>query len=187
MPDDTALVAAGSSVADAALSGLLQPRKTLPPKLFYDEEGCRLFARITELPEYYLTRTETALLKDIGPSLSALLPADLGAAGLAIVEYGAGSEDKVIHLLSTLSSARAYLPIDVAADALRGLATRLRRRFPDLRIYPVAMDFTEPFALPKSVGSATRLGFFPGSTIGNLAPAAAAAFMRQARATLGAR
>jgi L-histidine Nalpha-methyltransferase len=172
---------------EEALAGLSGTPKTLPPKLFYDEEGCRLFARITELPEYYLTRTEIALLKDVGPRLPSLLSADLTPAGLAIVEYGAGSEDKVSQLLSALPFARAYVPIDVAADALRGLASRLRRRFPALRIYAVAMDFTEPFALPKGVGSATRLGFFPGSTIGNLAPAAAAAFLRQTRATLGTR
>src|SRR5690349_24181545 len=96
MPDDTALVAAGSSVADAALSGLLQRQKTLPPKLFYDEEGCRLFARITELPEYYLTRTERALLADVAPQVAAIVR---GPA--VLVEYGASDEAKAEFLLST--------------------------------------------------------------------------------------
>src|SRR5215472_11668181 len=94
MPDDSAQVAAARSVADAALSGLLQPRKTLPAKLFYDEEGCRLFARIAELPEYYLTRTELALLADIAPRV-----ADMMGGPAVLVEYGASNETKAEFLL----------------------------------------------------------------------------------------
>src|SRR5215510_2417225 len=94
MPDDSAQVVAARSVADAALSGLLQPRKTLPAKLFYDEAGCRLFGRITKLPEYYLTRTELALLGEIAPQVAAMMD---GAS--VLVEYGASDETKAEFLL----------------------------------------------------------------------------------------
>ncbi len=118
MPDYTALMpAAASSVADAAISGLSQPQKTLPAKLFYDEEGCRLFASITELPEYYLTRTELALLADVAPRLAAELP---GPA--VLIEYGASDEAKAEFLLRERDRTgdpvfQAYVPIDVAVPA----------------------------------------------------------------------
>src|SRR4051794_4223496 len=119
MPDDTALVtAARPDVADAALAGLLRDQKTLPAKLFYDEAGCRLFQQITELPEYYLTRTEHGLLETVAPRVAALLPAPA-----VLVEYGASDEAKAEFLLGQRDAAgeyviRAYVPIDVAAPAL---------------------------------------------------------------------
>src|SRR4249920_2959617 len=118
MPDDSASMLAAGSVADAALSGLLQPRKTLPAKLFYDEAGCRLFGRITELPEYYLTRTERALLAEVAPRLTAALP---GPA--VLIEYGASDEAKAEFLLGErdrdgAAVFRVYVPIDVAVSAL---------------------------------------------------------------------
>src|ERR1700735_3549658 len=112
MRDDSALGLAAGSVADAALSGLLQPRKTLPAELFYDEEGCRLFGRITELPEYYLTRTERALLADVAPRV-----ADLVRRPAVLVEYGASDEAKAEFLLRE-GAFRAYVPIDVAEPQL---------------------------------------------------------------------
>ena len=185
MPDDSALMLAAGSVADAALSGLLQPRKTLPAKLFYDEEGCRLFGRITELPEYYLTRTERALLADVAPRVAAMVR---GPA--VLVEYGASDETKAEFLLREGDGApvfRAYVPIDVAAPQLEQMRARLRQRRPDLLVCVVPADFMDVVALPTQVPSLPRLGFFPGSTIGNLDPPEARRFLQRARGALGQR
>jgi dimethylhistidine N-methyltransferase len=186
MPDYSALMpAAASSVADAALSGLSLPQKTLPAKLFYDEEGCRLFASITELPEYYLTRTELALLADVAPRLAAEMP---GPA--VLIEYGASDEAKAEFLLRERDRAGAsifqfYVPIDVAVPALEQMRTRLRQSRPELRVCALPADFMDPMELPADVPLLPRLGFFPGSTIGNLDPPDAHRFLRQARETLG--
>jgi dimethylhistidine N-methyltransferase len=190
MPDDVGLLAADTSqdVARAALDGLLQPQKSLPARLFYDEEGCRLFQCITELPEYYLTRTERALLTAVAPRVvSDLLRNDAGA---VLVEYGASDEAKADDLLAASDAAGnavfdAYVPIDVAAPALRAMATRLRRARPDLMVHPIAADFLCPVSLPPALAQMTRLGFFPGSTIGNMRPPVAQRFLRQTHATLG--
>jgi L-histidine Nalpha-methyltransferase len=172
-------------VAGAALRGLLAPRKTLPAKLFYDDEGCRLFGRITQLPEYYPTRTELALLRRIAPAVAAALP-PRGT----LVEYGASDEAKALILLDAAGDRLPdYVPIDVAGGALDALCARLRRTRPALAVHPVAADFLEPFALPAAARgpqAGPMLGFFPGSTIGNLEPDAARRFLRQARRTLGA-
>ena len=154
------------SVADAALSGLLQPRKTLPAKLFYDEEGCRLFGRITELPEYYLTRTERALLADVAPRVAALVR---GPA--VLVEYGASDEAKAEFLLRE----GRRVP-RLCADRRCGSRSSSRcgcgctSKRPDLQVCVVPADFMDVVALPTQVPSLPRLGFFPGSTIGNLDP-----------------
>ncbi|HET8996424.1 MAG TPA: L-histidine N(alpha)-methyltransferase [Acetobacteraceae bacterium] len=171
-------------MADLALAGLRRPQKSLPPQLFYDEEGCRLFYRITELPEYYLTRTERALLADIAPDVLRRVP----SAGV-LVEYGASDEAKALHLLQSAgqTSLRAYVPVDVAAAALEAMRTRLGRQLPWLSVHPVARDFMQPITLPPAVAGLARLGFFPGSTIGNLDPEASVAFLRSARRTLGPR
>src|SRR5271166_4378423 len=153
MPDDSAVMLAAGNVADAALSGLLQPQKTLPAKLFYDEAGCRLFGRITELPEYYLTRTELALLAEVAPHVAAMVH---GPA--VLVEYGASDETKAEFLLR--ESERA-------------------------QVFQVPADFMEVAALPTQVPSLPRLGFFPGSTIGNLDPQEARRFLQAARGALG--
>lgn len=163
-----------------ALAGLQAPRKTLPPKLFYDAEGCRLFELITRLPEYYLTRTEIALLHRIGPEIGAMVPE-----GVAVLEYGAGSETKAAILLAALRKPAAYVPIDVAEAELVEGAARLARRFPDLAVAPLAADFLQSFRLPDVIGGLPVLGFFPGSTIGNLDPPTALRFLRDARQTLG--
>ena len=188
MPDYTALMpAAGSSVADAAISGLLQTQKTLPAKLFYDDEGCRLFGRITELPEYYLTRTERALLADVAPRLTAEL-----SGPAVLIEYGASDEAKAEFLLRERDRAgapvfQAYVPIDVAVTALEQMRARLRHRRPELLVCAVAGDFMDAMELPADIPPLPRLGFFPGSTIGNLDPPDVRRFLRQARETLGAR
>jgi L-histidine Nalpha-methyltransferase len=187
MPDYTALMpAAGSSVADAAISGLLRQQKSLPAKLFYDEEGCRLFGRITELPEYYLTRTERALLPIVAPRVTAAL-----SGPAVLVEYGASDEAKAEFLLRErgrfgAAAFQAYVPIDVAVPALEQMRTRLRRQRPDLLVCAIPADFMDAVALPAHIPLLPRLGFFPGSTIGNLDPPDAERFLRQARETLGA-
>jgi dimethylhistidine N-methyltransferase len=183
-------------IAEAALAGLLAPRKTLPPSLFYDEAGCRLFYEITKLPEYYLTRTEFGLLETIAPAVAAEL-----AAGTTLVEYGASDETKAEMLLrqTTRSSPghsgsdvfHAYIPIDVAGPELRAMRERMVVRHPDLAVLPVVADFMRPVELPATqhdrTGETTVMGFFPGSTIGNLEPGPAVAFLRRARSTLGER
>jgi dimethylhistidine N-methyltransferase len=186
MPDDSALIpAATSSVATVALAGLLGQQKTLPPALFYDEAGCRLFAQITDLPEYYLTRTEHALLADVAPQvLKSLMQPTV------LVEYGASDEAKAEYLLNVAGKSgepviRAYVPIDVAAPALRRMSLRLHQQRPYLQVYPLATDFTSAVVLPPDLPS-PRLGFFPGSTIGNLDPTQAQRFLQRARDTLGA-
>jgi L-histidine Nalpha-methyltransferase len=187
MRTDTALISAASrDVADAALAGLRRQQKTLPAKLFYDEAGCQLFARITELPEYYLTRTEHAMLEVVAPQVTAALQ---GPA--VLVEYGASDETKAGFLLRGRDRAgavaiRTYVPIDVAAPALRQMRVRLQRERPDLLVLPIAADFMEAIVLPAQVPGLPRLGFFPGSTIGNLDPPAVRQFLQQARQTLGA-
>jgi L-histidine Nalpha-methyltransferase len=188
MPNGTALAPAASrDVADAAIAGLTQPQKTLPAKLFYDEAGCRLFAQITELPEYYLTRTEHALLAVVAPRVATALH---GPA--VLVEYGASDEAKADFLLRECDRAgdpiiRSYVPIDVAVPAMEQMRVRLRRSRPALQVFAVAADFMEAITLPVEVPDMPRLGFFPGSTIGNLDPPAATQFLQQARQTLGAR
>ncbi len=184
MPDDGSPRdgrVARRDVADDALEGLIQPRKTLPPKLFYDGEGCRLFELITRLPEYYLTRTELALLRDIAPLVGRSV-----AERAVVVEYGAGSDTKATILLDGLRNPAAYVPIDVADEALADSALRLARRYPAVAVHPFVADFLSPLRLPSIVGAGPRLGFFPGSTIGNLEPATAVRFLAQVRETLGA-
>ena len=186
MPNDSGSVPQAGlddDVAAIALAGLTASPKTLPPKLFYDEEGCRLFYEITRLPEYYLTRTEKYLLADLAHSL---VPAEVSAA--ALVEFGGSDEEKARHLLDLRTSVgepifQTYVSIDVAASALSLMQSRLRVSYPYLRVVPIVADFMQPLRLPN-VGR-RRFGFFPGSTIGNLDPDAAARFLRSAHAPLG--
>ncbi len=171
-----------SGVAKAALAGLSGERKTLPAKLFYDDEGCRLFGLITGLPEYYLTRTERALLDEVAPEIAATV-----APGAALVEYGASDEAKALVLLDAIPGRfGGYVPIDVAGGALGTLCARMRASHPDLPVHPVTADFLQAFDLPEAVAGRPRLGFFPGSTIGNLDPQAARSFLAAVRGTLGA-
>jgi L-histidine N-alpha-methyltransferase len=176
-----------SSVAEAALSGLLAPRKTLPPSLFYDEEGCRLFYEITRLPEYYLTRTEFRVLEQTAPEVAAMLPAES-----TLVEYGASDETKAELLLRRTTKSgdavfRTYIPIDVAGPELRAMRERMMARHRGLVIEPIVADFMRSIQLPERPGETAIMGFFPGSTIGNLEPGAAVAFLRRARITLNMR
>jgi dimethylhistidine N-methyltransferase len=181
VPNDTGFVPHDlrADVVDAALAGLTASPKTLPAMLFYDDEGCRLFYEITRLPEYYLTRTETALLKSIG---SSLVPD--GFTDAALVEFGGSDESKARIVLDQPNSPfRTYLTIDVATLALSAMKNRLRQSHPDLKVIPIVADFMQPLRLPPL--GPQRMGFFPGSTIGNLDPATATRFLTAARNSLG--
>ena len=184
MRDNATRAPMRDDVVRAALDGLGAARKTLPPWLFYDQEGCRLFYEITRLPEYYLTRTEQAILTE---RAGEMVPDGLRDA--ALIEFGASSEDKAHHLLGLRDGEgravfRSYLPVDVALPELQGMQDRLRRSHPALQVQPVVADFMQPIALPAVDG--TRFGFFPGSTIGNLDPDAAVGFLRRTHDLLGA-
>ncbi len=162
------------------LAGLSRRPKSLPARLFYDEAGCELFARITRLPEYYVTRAEIGLLEAHATAIVAGV-----AAHSVLVEYGASDEGKGAALLRAAEGRlSAYLPIDIAAAALSALQRRMRASHPGLAVRPLEADFTAPLSLPVIPGTRSRLGFFPGSTIGNFEPAVAVRFLRQAGASL---
>lgn len=161
------------------LAGLSAHPRAIPARWFYNLEGSRLFERITELPEYYPTRIETALLKAHGGEIGRLV-----GPGRAVVEFGSGSSIKTPHLLAAIEPS-AYVPIDISGDFLRQSAAALGARFPDLSILPVEADFTAPIAPPPAIAGLPRLGFFPGSTIGNLVPRTAVDLLRAMVATLG--
>jgi dimethylhistidine N-methyltransferase len=165
--------------AKDVVAGLSQQPKRLPPKYFYDEVGSKLFEQITLLPEYYPTRTELRILRDRGAEIAATIPKNA-----ALVEFGAGATTKVRLLLQNCAFG-AYVPVDISGDFLNGQADALRKDFPDLAVYPVTADFTTPFELPPEVKDMPKVGFFPGSTIGNFDPHEACAFLRSARAILG--
>jgi dimethylhistidine N-methyltransferase len=173
----------GESFADSLTSGLHKTPKEIGCKFFYDEAGSRLFDAICELPEYYQTRTETALLKRHAAEIAALM-----GSGVEIVEFGAGSLRKVRILLDAAQSPRAYTPLDISGDYLRAVVRSLAADHPALLMRPIVGDFTRPLEIPALPGQDSndvrRAGFFPGSTIGNFKPDAAMALLRRMRATL---
>jgi dimethylhistidine N-methyltransferase len=176
-----AVLDATATFALEAVEGLSAIPKRIPAKYFYDAAGSQLFEQITALPEYYPTRTELEILRASTGELSRLLPA-----GAAIVEFGSGSTTKVRILLQATAMPAAYVPVDISAEFLASEAARLKTDQPQLSVLPVAADFTLPFDLPPEVATRPRIGFFPGSTIGNFEPDEAVAFLRQAAAVLGA-
>ncbi len=159
------------------IAGLSLPQKSLPPKYFYDDAGSRLFERICRLPEYYLTRAELALTRKHLASI-----ARFAGRGCELIEYGSGESLKTRLLIRALRPA-AYLPVDISEAALRGAAARLSREFPWLEIAPVNGDFSRPLELPRA--RARRVVYFPGSTIGNLMPEEAHAFLSMTRGQAG--
>ena len=166
---------------DDVREGLSRPQKALSPKYFYDAAGSDLFEKITQLPEYYPTRTEIGILDGRGPEIAALLPA-----GAALVEFGSGSTVKLRRLLRHLDKLAAYVPVDVSGEFLRAQAETLSADFPHLRVEPVVADFTRDFDLPESLAGLPRAGFFPGSTIGNFEPEEAEALLARFGRILGA-
>lgn len=154
------------------VAGLRERR--IAPKWFYDAEGSRLFERICELPEYYPTRTELALLDRHADEFAARI-----GPGAEIVEFGAGASVKVRLLLQALESPRRFVPVDISGEHLAEAAAALRADFPGLAVEPLAADFTASLALPPPVGR--RIGFFPGSSIGNFEPDEACALLARFR------
>jgi len=154
-------------------------RRATPARWLYDYEGSQLFDAITSLPEYYPTRTETALLQTISDEMATLIESNR-----SVVEFGAGSVTKTPLLLRAVSPA-SFIPIDISGDFLRSSADALQSKFPELPIHLIEADFMEPVALPKELANNKMLGFFPGSTIGNMVPTAAVDLLRSMRSTLG--
>jgi dimethylhistidine N-methyltransferase len=161
------------------LAGLAEPIPAIPARWFYDRRGSELFDQITRLPTYYPTRTETALLEAIMPEVD-----ELSASDCVVVELGSGSSTKTPLLLGGIRP-RAYVPVDISGDYLRESAARVDRDHPDIKVFPVEADFTGPFALPAQVDGMPRLGFFPGSTIGNFVPRSGTDLLRHFREILG--
>lgn len=161
------------------LEGLSQRHKAIPARWFYDERGSALFEDITGLPEYYPTRAETAILEARGPEFAAHT-----GPGRAVVEFGSGSSAKTPILLRAIQPS-VYVPIDISGEFLRDAAATLSAQFPGLPVIPVEADFTGPVPLPNEALGHPMLGFFPGSTIGNLVPATAVDLLRSMRETLG--
>ena len=165
------------------LDGLMRTPKRVPAKYFYDAEGSVLFEKITDLPEYYPTRCEMRVLADHAADIARLIPE-----GAALVEFGSGSNKKARILLAAAPKLAAYVPVDICGEMLEQEAAELQRDFPDLKVRPVTADFCYPFELPPEAKAApVRVGFFPGSTIGNFEPHEAAGFLRNAARMLGSK
>ncbi|MEM7078842.1 MAG: L-histidine N(alpha)-methyltransferase [Pseudomonadota bacterium] len=166
-------------VVSEILAGLTSTPKRISPKFFYDEVGSKLFEDITRLQEYYPTRTEMALFDAHLPEVAAQI-----GAGVCLIEYGSGSSLKIRKVLQSLTP-RAYVPVDISADHLQDNARRLHADFPELEVFPVCADFTQPFTLPARVAHYNKVGFFPGSSIGNFEPEAALGFLQTVRESVG--
>lgn len=166
---------------DEVLAGLGRTPKTLPSKLFYDAEGSVLFEAICRLDEYYLTRAEISILEKAAVEI-----AEWVGEGAQLIEYGSGSSRKTCILLEALQPA-AYVPIEIAREALLHACEALSLLYPDLQLFPICADYTQPIRLPIQPGRipARRLVFFPGSTIGNFLPAEALSFLQKAHQLAG--
>ena len=161
------------------LAGLAAPIRAIPARWLYDHRGSELFDEITRLPSYYPTRTETAIFEDSMAEIAARVPR-----GAAVIEFGAGSQTKTPLLLSAIDPA-AYIPVDISGDYLEQSAAELKQRFPSVEVIPVIADFARSFSLPGGIEHLPKLGFFPGSTIGNFVPSSATDLLRQFRNLLG--
>ncbi len=161
------------------LAGLAQERKAIPARWFYDMRGSQLFEAITSLPEYYPTRTEIEILSEQGAALAQAI-----GRHRVVVEFGAGSATKTPLLFDAIAPS-AYVPVDISGDFLRESCQVLARQYPSLPIFPIEADFNRPVPIPSELDGRELLGFFPGSTIGNLEPRGAVDLLRGMRATLG--
>ncbi len=160
------------SMLEEVLHGLQQEQKTLPPKFFYDERGSELFEQITYLDEYYLTRTERAILQD---NIEDIIHS-IGSRAM-LVELGSGSSSKTRMLLEKLESLAAYIPVDISEEYLLRVVSQLRMEYPKVTIIPVFADYTSCFELPELGDYNQQVVFFPGSTIGNFRPSEARSFL----------
>lgn len=165
--------------ADAVILGLSQRPRVIPARYLYDRRGSELFEAITQLPEYYLTRTEVALLREHGQEI-----ADLAGRGGVLVEFGSGSSAKTPLLLGPVAPV-AYVPIDISEEYLQAAANNLAAEHPGINVIPIAADFTRQLALPAAIAGASKLGFFSGSTIGNMTHRVAVQLLDAFRSTLG--
>jgi L-histidine Nalpha-methyltransferase len=169
------------SFRDAVLCGLGRARRAIPCKFFYDARGSWLFEEICRLPEYYPTRTEIAILEENSGDIAAHM-----GSHCRLIEFGSGASHKVRILLRALDRPVAYVPVDISRDHLRDAATSLAEDFPSVPVIAVCADYTRPFPLPTLPGAmGKRVGFFPGSTIGNFEPDAAVAFLANYARVLG--
>jgi dimethylhistidine N-methyltransferase len=162
------------------IAGLTATPKTLSPKYFYDLQGSALFDRITQLPEYYPTRCEIGILQDNAPAIASMFPP-----GCALIEFGSGSSRKARILLGAAATVEAYVPVDISGDFLQQDLAQLRRDLPHLLVHPLFEDFTQKFEIPPHLARLPRVGFFPGSTIGNFEPDEAGRFLRHIGKMLG--
>ena len=170
------------SFLDAVMKGLSARPKTLPAKFFYDQRGSKLFEDITNLAEYYPTRTELELFNDIAGELKGLVPE-----GSKLIEFGSGSTEKIRALIDTIEHFDTYVAIDISRDYLKMETRALASDHPDLNIIAICADYTKPFELPAEIEPGPCCtGFFPGSTIGNMTPDEATSFLRHAGTLLGA-
>jgi L-histidine Nalpha-methyltransferase len=176
------LAPAEESFRDAALASLTRRAKSIPCRFLYDERGSSLFEAICDLPEYYLTRTETAILAEYASEIARRV-----GSHVQLIEFGSGSSRKVRLLLEALSEPAAYAAIDISREPLRVATTELAAEFPDLAVVAICADYLQPFRLPslpvRSEGR--RLGFFPGSTIGNFTRGDAVDFLAGCRGVVG--
>lgn len=161
------------------LAGLAAPIPAIPARWLYDRRGSELFEAITRLPEYYPTRAERKLLEERSAEVAGVI-----GGGSVVVEFGSGSSAKTPLLLRAVRPA-AYVPIDISGDFLRDSAAELSADFPGVRVEPLEADFMKPLTLPGGLPCGPRLGFFPGSTIGNMIAATAVDLLRAMRRTLG--
>ncbi|MEO8802696.1 MAG: L-histidine N(alpha)-methyltransferase [Rudaea sp.] len=166
---------------DDVLAGLQRMPKRLSPKYFYDAIGSKLFERICEQPEYYLTRTELGIMRThIDAIVAAIGP------NAMLVEYGSGSGLKTQMLLRHMQTPVAYVPVEISPSALQASVASLSQEFPDIQMLPVCADFTEPVGLPRPARQPRRtVVYFPGSTIGNFEPNEALGLLRQMRMEMG--
>lgn len=168
-------------VREEVLEGLRRQPKELSPKFFYDERGSELFAAITELPEYYPTRTELSILRERAGEIAKLLGPDC-----ELIEYGSGNSTKVRILLDALEGQPTYVAIDISRDHLLASAEALAADYPDIDVIAVCADYTQPFPLPETRHHVNeRAVFFPGSTIGNFPRSKAREFLRNTAAEVG--
>lgn len=179
---------ARAAFEEAVLNGLLSSPKTLPCKYFYDARGSRLFEKICETPEYYVTRTELSLLRAASPKV-----AEFVGPHVDVLEPGSGAGEKIRILLNALDRPRSFIPIDISKSAVEASARALAKDYPKVAIHPLVADFTSQLAFPsqfvgedpeKDAPPGRRLIFFPGSTISNFTPQEALPFLQRLRLVL---
>jgi len=178
-PQPVGLAHADSATIAEISAGLLAPQACVSPKYFYDTLGSRLFEAITELPEYYPTRTEAAIFASHGADMARRI-----GPGMTLIDLGAGNCAKAASLFPLLQPGH-YVPIDISRDFLNGAVAHLRQRFPHIEMTPLALDLAGHFVLPPEVAPQRRQFFYPGSSIGNFTPHNAIAFLRRVRENVG--